>query len=262
MTSLRELQREFCAGILSDDPGRIRQWVIDAGIAPAQRLQIYRNNTRAGFLATMQASFPVIQRLSGEDWFAQSVRGYQRLFPSQSGDLQFVGERYAQHLRAELAATPHAYFEDVARLEWAYQEVLTAAPGAPFDPADLRAIDPQDHERIVFELRPDLRLVQSEFPLLTIWKANQPGAGDDVQPIRLDQGGQAVLLIRRADHVELREWPPLTAALLRQISNGAQLGGAVAAIVAAFPDFDLTQSLNHLLAAQCVAAVHIAEANS
>ena len=74
MTSLRELQREFSASILSGEARCMARWVVDAGIEPAQRLQIYRNNTRAGFLATMQATFQVIARLGGEDWFAQSVR--------------------------------------------------------------------------------------------------------------------------------------------------------------------------------------------
>lgn len=257
MPSLHELQREFSACVRFGETARMSPWIVAAGIDPAKRLQIYRNNSNAGFLSAMRLSFPVIERLSGEEWFAQSVCAYQRAHPSRSGDLQFVGDRYADYLQGELAGTPHEYFSDVARLEWAYQQVLTAASGSTLKPAELQGISALEYEHLRFESRPDLRLVHSMYPLLAIWRANQIDAAADATPIRLDQGGGSILLIRRADHVELRELAPDSAALLRQFARGVAFGMAVDAVAAQCGDFDLSRCFQDLLTMQSIATLQL-----
>src|SRR5262245_19984355 len=125
MLMLRDLQRAFAHGALSDTaPALLCADIIEDGIAPERRLAIYRNNAVEGFLKTLQATFPTVVRLAGEDWFRQVGRQYMRRYPSRSGNLHYVGEHFATFLEAELAGSSYAYFADVARLEWAYQEVL------------------------------------------------------------------------------------------------------------------------------------------
>jgi hypothetical protein len=232
MRSLRETQAAFSAAIRSDDASVLAALVVDGGIAPERRIQVYRNNHRLAALGTMQATYPVTERLGGADWFRQSAAQYQQSFPSRSGDLQYLGERYPEYLRSALAGTLHAYFADVAALEWAYQVVLTAEERAPVNHEVLRAIAPQDHERLVFVPRPALRLVESEFPLFAIWDANQPSV-QAVSEIRLDAGPSRVLLIRRKDHVEVRELSAGCSLLLQQWQLGTPLGPAAAAVEAA-----------------------------
>jgi hypothetical protein len=242
MPSLREIQRAFVAAVLSGDAAGIVEFVRDDGIAPAQRMQIYRNNHSAVISATLAATYPVVERLSGSDWFAQSVAQYRRRFPSRCGDLQFAGERYALFLAAELAGTEYAYFADVARLEWAYQEVLTAAESAPLDPAALATIAADDYPQLKFVPRPALRLIESRYPILAIWKANQPDA-TPADAVLLDAGPSRVLVIRRADHVELRELPLPSFLLLEQFTRGAPLGVASDAV----SDVDFGPALQHLI---------------
>ena len=258
MSTLREIQGEFSRAMRNGADVSIARRVLGAGIDPERRLQIYRNNVRANFLATMQATFPVVERLGGSDWFAQSVQRYQRVAPSVCGDLQYVGAAYAQFLREDMGLTEFRYFADVARLEWAYQEVLTAAPTSSFATEALAAIAPADHERIVFVPRAALRLIRSPYPLLQIWNSNQIGADAD-DPIRLDSGGDAVLLIRRADHVELRQLRRSLASLLRQFIAGNPLAVAAEHAAADCEDFDLARELTDLLAMQVIAAIRIAE---
>jgi hypothetical protein len=255
--SLRDLQEQFGRAMLDAGDTRVAARIAAAGFEPARRLQIYRNNVRANFLATLQATYPVIERLGGPDWFAQSVQRYHVAYPSFSGDLQFAGQRYPQFLAVELAATQFGYFADVARLEWAYQEVLTAASTPVFSPGELCALDPADHERVVFVPRAALRLVESDFPLLQIWNANR-GGGDAT--VSLDAGPDRVLLVRRDDHVELRTLRPETAALLRQCLAGAPFGDAAAAAMTDCPDLDLAHELKELLAMQAIAAIRLAGA--
>jgi hypothetical protein len=223
MLMLRDLQRAFVRGALSDAaPSSICAEIIGAGIAPERRLAIYRNNAVEGFLKTLQAAFPTIVRLSGEDWFRQIGRQYMRRYPSRSGNIHYVGEHFATFLEAELEGSSYEYFADVARFEWAYQEVLVAADHPTFDLNALAVVPPEDYGALRFRTHPAMRLVHSRFPVLAIWRANQPDAAAD-ERIALDQGSSSVLLIRRADHVELRELPPAESALLAALVRGESL---------------------------------------
>ncbi len=258
MRSLHEVQSAFVAAVRSDDAGLLASLVVDDGIEPEQRIQIYRNNHRLGALATMQATYPIVERLGGGDWFRQSAAKYQQQYPSHSGDLQYLGQDYPGFLRLDLADTPFAYFADVAALEWAYQLVLTGEEREAVNLEVLRAVDAEDYERLLFVPRPALRVVESPFPIFAIWHANQPGV-EPQSEIRLDAGASRVLLIRRKDHVELRELSRGTCWLLQQFQCGVPLGDAAASEAAASEEFDLQLSLSELLRLEAIAEITVGE---
>ncbi len=258
MPSLREVQAAFCSAVRSEDAGAIASLIVAEGIPPELRLQIYRNNHHQGALATLQSTYPVVERLGGADWFAQSALRYAQKHPSRSGDLQYRGEDYAQFLQSDLAGTTHAYFADVAALEWAYQLVLTAEERGPVDIRVLQAVAPEDYARLLFVPRPALCLVESPFPIFAIWHANQSTAESDAE-IRLDNGPSRVLLIRRIDHVELRELSRATYLLLRHFQAGDALGVAAEAVAQEQADFDLQLGLRELLGLETIADIVLAE---
>ena len=94
---------------------------------------------------------------------------------------------------------------------------------------------------------PAARLVRSVYPLLAIWKANQPDAADDGRTIRLDEGPSLLLVIRRSDHVELRELPVGEFEFLAAVARSHTLETAAAAATRADPSFDLAASLTRLV---------------
>ncbi len=247
MASLRELQSAFAHALASGDGNLVSPYVVANGIDPARRVGIYANNVRENFLATLEATFPVLARLAGRDWLRQGGGAYLRAFPSRSGNLHYVGEHYADFLERELADAPHAYFADVARLEWAYQEVLVAAEPGMLDLASLATVAPGQQGAIVFALSPAARLVRSVYPLLAIWKANRPETADDGPTIRLDEGPSRLLVIRRHDHVELRELPGGEFEFLAACARSRALDSAAALATQADPSFDLPASLTRLV---------------
>ncbi len=260
MPSLRDTQTAFCAAILSGDADSMCQLVRDDGITAEQRIQIYVNNNRVGSLATLQATYPVIERLGGADWFRQSATQYQMQFPSRSGDLQYLGEKYPDFLRVYLADTDYAYFADVAALEWAYQVVLTAAERAPADLGMLRTVAPEDYERLLFVPRPAVRMVESQYPIFAIWQANRPSKVEPDLQIRLDAGPSRVLLIRRTDRVELRELCQGSYHLMRQFQRGATLGSAAISTTTEIREFDLGVCLKEVMALEAIASIELCDA--
>lgn len=242
MMSLRELQLAFLDGTLRDRPAAVCAHILGNGIPAERRLAIYRNNAVEGFLKTLAATFPVLLRLSGEDWFRQVGRRYMRVHPSRSGNIHYVGERFASFLETELGDSGYAYFADIARLEWAYQEVLVAADHPGFDVGTLAAVPPEAYAALTFQTHPALRLVRSAFPVLAIWEANQAASMSDA-PIALDDGPSRVLIVRREDHVELRELPSADFELLDALSRGSTLEQAADRILREAPHIDLGAAL-------------------
>jgi hypothetical protein len=250
VTSLRELQVGFIDAALRGYPAQISSHIAANGLAREARIAIYANNAREGFLSALAATFPVIERLAGRDWFRQTGREYMRHYPSRSGNLHFVGERFAAFLDDALLGSQHAYFADVARLEWAYQEVLVAADHPSFEISALSRVSPDDYGLLIFRVHPALRLVESRYPVLAIWKANQPDSAETATAISLDSGATRVLIIRRADHVELRELGAAEFALLAAFQRGATLAEALEAAAHADETADFAALLGHVVRLQ------------
>ena len=256
MPALRDLQCAFAGAVLDGDTDALVPFVVPNGLDPARRIAIYANNVRENALATLEAAFPVLVRLAGRDWFRQTATGYLRRHPSPSGNLHYLGARLPGYLEAELAPGPYAYFADVARLEWAYQEVLVAAEPAALDLTALAAVPEAHHAELVLKTSPAARLVGSVWPVLAIWRANQPGE-DASGSISLDAGASRLLVIRRDHHVELRELPVGEFAFLDAVARGWSLVDAAAAALVADPDFELVAALPRLVRLGAITGFHL-----
>ena len=195
-TNLAELQARFAAALRSPghggetaDPALIAG-IVDDGLEPAARLNLYRNNTRAMFVGALERGFPVIVRRVGDGYFHRLAAEYRDAHPSRSGDLHWIGENFPAWLAVRLAGTEYGWLADLARLEWACEEVLVAAdvPAIPIEA--LGGVAPDVLPQIRLRLQPALRCVSSAYPVWSVWRANQP-----------DQPGGAVAADRGAEHV-------------------------------------------------------------
>lgn len=257
MPSLREIQRAFGSAVLSGNPACMAGLVREDGLSVAERVRIYANNSRIGFEQALAATYPVIQKLGGIEWFTQQARAFQLRCPSRRGDLQYVGQSFPEFLEAALAGSAHSYFADVARLEWAYQESLVAADGPDFDPSVLGAVPEAAFAHIAFVPHPSLRLLASDFPVLAIWQANQATAASYGAAVELGDGPDRLVVVRRATHVELRRMAPNDFALLGQFFRGASLGEAADGLTGADGDFDLPASLRRLVSLNLFSTIEV-----
>lgn len=241
MPSLRELQRSFVASVLADDGSSTPPWIDDRGLPAAQRLDIYRNNCRENFLGALTTGYPVLRRLSGERYFRQLVRQYQRECPSPSGNLYHAGERFPEYLGQRFAGTEFAYFADVARLEWLCQEVLSAARREPLDLDRLSRVSPDAYPKLCFELDPATRLASSRYPVVRIWEANQ--RDDEPELIDLASGGEQAIVQRRPAGVTVSRLPRAEFACLEALHDARPLAVALEEGLRADPSFDLRTAL-------------------
>ena len=246
MPALRELQLAFLATLFDAEQKAIHEHVRADGIEAAARLGIYRNNLREGFIKALTIGFPVIERLAGTGYFRQLALEFLEAHPSRAGNLHHIGEPFAPFLRRKFDGTPYAYFADVAALEWAYQRALIAENAAALTAEAFRDIDPANYEHLVCAFHPACGFIQSAFPIVRIWRANQPETLSD-EVIDLTSGADNVLVLRTAECVEFHRLPPPQFTFFEALGRGDSLGIALEHAQALSADFDPGAALRHLL---------------
>ncbi len=250
MLPLSELQARFASALRADPDAPLDAMLLRAiradGVDPAARLGIYRNNLRGNFLKVLRLEFPAIERLGGSDWFEQCGLEFLRLHPSRSGDLHGIGAPFADFLAQRVQHTAHAYFADVAALEWAWQECLVAPDATcQLDVAALAGIGAERVAGLRFPPHPALRRVRSRWPVFSIWNANRdfdaPAATE--APLDLDSGGQCVLVRRSGDGAEARLCDDATFEWLGALARGESFGTAWDVARDSDPAFDVARAL-------------------
>lgn len=242
MPSLLERQAGFARAIDGTDPA-------EPGI------EIYRNNVRANYRNAMAATYGVVREVVGTAFFNAAVDHYAEAHPSTSGDLNAFGDRFGEFLAGYSPAHELPYLPDLARLEWALDEVARAAEAAGTPEALLASLaDPARPvpERRV-QLNPACRLLASDHPVLRIWAWHQVPEADRT-PIDLE-GAESILVRRdehgpRAERLEAAEWAWLSA-----LGRGSRLGEAVDAALDRDPAFDLGPALGRRLLDRTIAGL-------
>lgn len=261
MPTLRELQLQFVAALFDANADLVRAQVREDGIDADERVDIYRNNLREGFIKALTLGFPVIERLCGTDYFRQLALEFLSARPSRHGNLHHIGEPFAPWLRSRFEGTSYSCFADVAALEWVYQQALVAPDSPPLAVEALRELDPASYEHVAFEFHRACGFVRSEFPIARIWQANQPdNAGDEV--IDLSSGGDNVLVTRTPEGLELHTLPPDQFVFLQSLAEGALLGAALERALRVRQDFDAWAALQRLFELRLATSLAVARPSS
>lgn len=250
MAALPELQTRVMDALLhrGERADALLRCSPGTAIAPAQRLQIYRNNLYQSLSAALGAVYPVVGRLVGTGFFGQMAYAYIRAHPSRSGDLHEFGGELPHFLRGFEPAASLVYLADVAALEWAYHGAYHDAELPPLDPALLSAVPLAAQPELRVHIQPAARFVESRYPILAIWQANQPRAIDDDTPISLDEGGVKLLVVQHELEIEFRLLGDAEDRWLRALADNASLAAATRAALEFDPAFDLAAAMTrHLM---------------
>jgi hypothetical protein len=230
-TSLAETQARFARALRDPQAGPVTgdatllAGIREDGVAAAARLNVYRNNAHAVFRTSLERTFPVLARRVGDGYFRRLASEYRTDHPSRSGDLHWVGSAFPSWLERRLAGSEYAWLADLARLEWACEEVLVAADAAPIGLDALAAFRPEDLAGLSLGLQPALRCVHSAYPVWSVWRSNQPdGSGGAVD---LALGAEHVVVTRAADRPVLHLRPETEVRFVAALAAGQRLAAAL-----------------------------------
>jgi hypothetical protein len=253
--SLRELQEQCYRAFLFGDTADVLPHLGGGRLPAATSLEVYHNNARELYRKVLAEVYPVIEKLVGKRCFQALAQRYMRVSPSRSGDLQWFPARFPAFLDREYGEGEFGYLPDVARLEWALEESALAPQSVPFAATELGSLTPQDFSRLRLELPAALRLVASRYPVLTIWRANQPDAEREVN---LAGGAERVAVLRADGDVEMRLLSAEAHALAQCLQRKMTVGDACARLGETGQDF--SSALASLALNGCLAGISAAGA--
>ena len=202
----------------------------------------------------LAAAYPAVQRLVGVEFFAATARAYHAQEDTRSATLTRHGAGFADFLAAFPPVAHLPYLADVARLERAWLEALHAADGPTVDAARVMArLD--GAEQLTFAPHPAARLVASQYPVVTIWQANQPGSAPgagreilDVPEAALVTRPDLSVIVTPVDHATMVFAGALFAqATLARAYAAAQSESAAFDIVGALAALLSSGSLSHIV---------------
>jgi hypothetical protein len=243
MPALPELQESFLDAIVSGDFSALAGAVIGHGLTPAQRIQVYRNNTFITLTEALAATYPAMVRLVDRSFFNYAAAQF---IPGNLPDrpcLFEYGGAFGDFLAGFAPVADYPFLPDVARLEWAVNTAWNAPARAKLSFDALAQAAASAGETLRLGL--DALYLASDWNVDELWQANRGETETDItpvsQPVRLEirRGGPGVV-IERLD--------PATWVFRHHLASGETLGNAAAAAFAEAADFDLGAALRALAA--------------
>lgn len=241
---------------------RLSDWeahLIGALTAPAfgaasRGVAIYRNARLAILRNTLAGAYPVCRALVGEDCFDAIARDTLAAQLSTSPNLHRYGDALPEVIAQSPLAESVPYLADVARLEWRvhWAHYAPDAYTRPPDAATLGAMLTQPPDAIRAGLVASAWWVASPWPVVSIWRAHQPGAAIALSDIDLNNSEAAVVTVHE-QRVAVLDLDAPTAAFLAACDATPTLQDALAKTLATQTDFDLTACLASLYRAGVLA---------
>ncbi len=210
----------------------------------ACRYVVYRNNVTVGLMRALEANFPVVRRLLGEQYFAGFARDFAQCHPPQSPLMFRYGGEFPDRLESEGDLARYPYLGDVARVEILWRESYHAADAPVMAGDALAALDPDTLFNSHFIIHPATHLLQSRFAVHSIFDANKQGSVEQAFDPALPQ---SILVTRPLHDVAVRAVTSEQFAFFLALKNADYFGDAVNAAADLGSNFDLSDTLALLL---------------
>jgi hypothetical protein len=172
MSRLASLQGDFQQYLLEGSSSAVEPHVVGTARVPvATRLAIYGDGYVSRLLEALEANFPVLGELLGEDDFQTLGTAYVRSYPSPFFSIRYYGNALADFLASDPQYASAPVLAELARWEWAMTEVFDAADADPILVEDLARIAPDEWAQLRFDWHSSVRRLALVWNAPQIWKA-------------------------------------------------------------------------------------------
>jgi len=241
---LAEFQDSFARALLAADPVVGADAAIGR-LAAQPGFAVYRNTVLKGCIDALQANYPAVARLVGEQWFRAAAAVLARDALPAHPTLLVYGAGFADFLASFAPAAELPYLADVARLDRLWSEAHVAADAPVLDPAAVAALGPQEMANVRLRLHPAARWRWFEqAPIYSIWSRNRAG---DAELGELAWHGEGALLARPFGEVLHCPLERAGSAFLDACARGESIHEAVIAALDVDEHADLSTLISQLL---------------
>lgn len=244
--TLHGFQHAFAQALMAPHPANTPASM--AALAAQPGFSVYRNTVMKGCIDALQANYPAVVRLTGDDWFRAAAAVYVRETPPEDPTLLYYGASFAAFLAHFEPAQELPYLPDVARLDHLWTQAHTARDDTTLDAAAIATLAPEKLAVTVLHPHAAARWAWfADAPAFSIWSRNR--AGDDITGATWEPEWQAegALLTRTNGAVEWNALNAAGCAFLDACASGGTLTQATGAALAADAAADLQQLMHTLL---------------
>ena len=239
-------QSSFAEALLDPDAA-VPAGIFDPqGRAAPKRFSVYRNNVASSLTRALEAAFPTVRKLVGDEFFGAMAGVFLRAHPPRSRMMMLYGDALPGWLEIFPPVAQLGYLPDIARLDQAMRESYHAADSKPLPQAEFQRVLGGDIAGLRLRLAPSVRLVMSRWPVLSIWMANAEG-GPPARP-----GAEDALILRPEFDPRPHCLPPGGGAFVQGLLQGLPLGQC---LDLAGPALDLPAVLSVLVAGRAIVGV-------
>lgn len=194
----------------------------------ARGLKAYQTNGHMLAERSLQAAFPVLVQLIGDENLPGLARAFWHAHPPERGDLAQWGADLPAFIRASEQLASEPYLADVATVEWALH-VCAGAPDQAPDPASFGLLMQHDPLELQLQLAPGCAVFSSAWPVASILGAHlsQTPSFDEVRERFRAGAGESTLVWREAFRPRVREAFAGEASLITALQQGHALGDAL-----------------------------------
>jgi hypothetical protein len=191
-------------------------------------LKAYQTNGHMLAQRALQAAYPVVAQLLGEESSADLARALWHAQPPLHGDIACWGEGLAAFLQSSAQVQDEPYLADVARAEWALHQ-CAGAPDSPADLSTLTLLTTHDPSQLRFALVGGCAVIRSAWPIASILGAHledSPTLQEAGAQLRAGVAQDAVVW-RAGLHPRVRQAMPGEADCLQALLRGDALAEAL-----------------------------------
>ena len=203
-------------------------------------------------VAFMSARFPVVRRLVGAAAFRELIREIACERHSHCSAAAGYADSFPRFLRSKGHAASIEYVSDVADLELARVRAERAAHARPLAAEAWLPSCPTQCDQLRLRLHPSVVLVESRFPVVTVWSGyrRRKRAG-----VLKRWRAESALVVRPFVAVDVWRLPQGGHGFIRALSEGQAVGPAVAIATETAASFDVAEGLALLAETHAVVGI-------
>ncbi len=252
-SALAQFQDAFAAALLATDAIAANPAV--AALVSQPGFMVYRNTVMKGCIDALQANYPAVTRLVGEEWLRAAAAVFVRAHPPTQAALVHYGAGFADFLAGFEPAADMDWLPGVARLDRSWTEAHVARDAAPLDPARIAALPPEALAGLHLQPHPAARWAWfGEAPIYTLWQRNRSEDADNADSGDIPWQGAGALITRPQAVVQWTALDEAGCAFMATCAAGLSLAEAAGAALAVRPNADLAALMSQLLQAGAFAA--------
>lgn len=210
----------FEAALSGDTDALLPHLVFDARTRAA--ISVYRNTALKARIDALEAGYPTVVQLVGDDWFRAAARAFAQEHPGDDPVMVTYGARFPDWLLTFEPARDMPYLAPCARLDRAWTEAHVAAEAPVMTPAAAASLGVA-LTGLTVRLHPSVRLFRFEWSAPSLWLAHRfPEAAPE--PLVWEPRAECLMAHRVAGQVRARLVSPATFAFLEACQKRRPLG--------------------------------------